>query len=321
MFDTESFRRRRARGALAAAALAVAALGLSAPTPSAAASTTLTIAASAGPTSLDPTVSSNGVPSVWFPNLAYTALIWRAPDGTAQPGLAKDWAYSQDRLSFVMNLREGVKFSDGSPMTAADVVNWLKHYKEKGAFTAWLAKVTDIAATGPMQVTLKLNAPDPMLPYGLDQDGMAGDVVGPCRPRPSRDAGIDDQRRRPVHDRLRYDDPEFAICLCEEPALLGSECAEVGQGRHQDHLRQQRRSVSPAVSPEDRPGAGRRGCRDRRGAAEAAGLKIVSAPSAMLGMYIGDIDGQDRAGPEGRSRASGAELRDRPKGHRQVAVR
>src|ERR1700722_7997569 len=31
-----------------------------------------------------------------------------------------------------------------------------------------------------MQVTLKLNSPDPMLPYGLDQDGMAGDVVGPA---------------------------------------------------------------------------------------------------------------------------------------------
>ena len=30
---------------------------------------------------LDPTTSSNGIPSVWFPNLTYAALIWRAPDG------------------------------------------------------------------------------------------------------------------------------------------------------------------------------------------------------------------------------------------------
>jgi peptide/nickel transport system substrate-binding protein len=176
MSDTELPWRRAARGTLIAATLATATFALSC----AASAATLTVAATAGPTTLDPTTSSNGVPSVWFPNLTYAALIWRAPDGEAKPGLALNWAYSDDRLSFVMNLREGVKFSDGSPMTAADVVNWLKHYKEKGSFTAWLAKVSDVSATGPMQVTLKLNSPDPMLPYGLDQDGMAGDVVGPA---------------------------------------------------------------------------------------------------------------------------------------------
>jgi ABC-type transport system substrate-binding protein len=139
MFEINRPQRRGVRGALVAAALATATFAL----PAAAAAATLTIAATAGPTTLDPTTSSNGIPSVWFPNLTYAALIWRAPDGQAKPGLAVKWAYSEDRLSFVMDLREGVKFSDGSPMTAADVVNWLKHYKEKGSFTAWLAKVTD----------------------------------------------------------------------------------------------------------------------------------------------------------------------------------
>jgi peptide/nickel transport system substrate-binding protein len=108
---------------LIGAALAGAAFALSA----AASAATLTVAATAGPTTLDPTTSSNGIPSVWFPNLTYAALIWRAPDGEAKPGLAVKSGYSEDRLSFVMDLREGVKFSDGSPMTAVDVVNWLKH--------------------------------------------------------------------------------------------------------------------------------------------------------------------------------------------------
>ena len=85
-------------------------------------------------------------------------------------------------------------------MTAADVVNWLKRYKEKGNISAWLAKVTDISATGPLQVTLKLSAPDPMLPYGLDQGGLAGCVVGPAGLAHLGSARIDDQRRRPVHD-------------------------------------------------------------------------------------------------------------------------
>lgn len=92
---TPKLPRRRAFGAsilLAAALLGATALS------TAASAATLTIAATAGPTGLDPTTSSNGVPSVWFPNLSYAALIWRAPDGTAKPGLAMDWKYSDDRL-------------------------------------------------------------------------------------------------------------------------------------------------------------------------------------------------------------------------------
>jgi len=86
MFDTKRPHRRQARNAIVAAALAAATFAL----PAAASAATLTIAATAAPTTLDPTNSVNGVPGVWFPNLAYAALIWRAPDGQAKPGLALD---------------------------------------------------------------------------------------------------------------------------------------------------------------------------------------------------------------------------------------
>src|ERR1700753_593169 len=62
---------RAARLGIAACSLALAST-LSA---GVAAAAPLTIAAPAGPTGLDPTTSSNGVPSVWFPNLSYAALI------------------------------------------------------------------------------------------------------------------------------------------------------------------------------------------------------------------------------------------------------
>jgi peptide/nickel transport system substrate-binding protein len=38
------------------------------------------------------------------------------------PGLAKKWTASKDRRRFTLNLRHGVKFSDGHPFTADDVV-------------------------------------------------------------------------------------------------------------------------------------------------------------------------------------------------------
>jgi len=284
MFQREHSHRPVVRRALVAGALAGATLAL----PAVASASTLTIAATAGPTTLDPTTSSNGIPSVWFPNLTYAALIWRAPDGQSKPGLAIDWAYSADRLSFVMNLRDGVKFSDGSPMTAADVVNWLKHYKEKGSFTAWLGKVTDISATGPMQVTLKLSGPDPMLPYGLDQDGMAGDVVGPAGLTHPETLGSSTNGAGPY-----MIDPKATI--------LNSQYVYVKNPYYWDPSAQKWDKVvikiisdSNAMLSALKTGQVQvaEGAATEAAEAEAAGLQILSAPSAMLGMYIGDIDGK-----------------------------
>lgn len=284
MSDTKRPCRRGIYRTLAAAAFAAATFALSA----AASAATLTIAATAGPTGLDPTTSSNGIPSVWFPNLAYAALIWRAPDGTAKPGLAVKWGYSEDRLSFVMDLREGVKFSDGSPMTAADVVNWLKHYKEKGSFTAWLAKVTDISATGPMQVTLKLSGPDPMLPYGLDQDGMAGDVVGP--------AGL-------AHPETLGSTTNGAGQYMIDPkaTILNSQYVYVKNPHYWDPSAQKWDKIVIKIISDNNAMLSAlktgqvqvaEGAATEAAEAEAAGLQVFSAPSAMLGVYIGDIDGK-----------------------------
>lgn len=289
MFAQERPIRRRAAVRLGAMALATAALALSAPLLSTAASAaTLTVAATAGPTGLDPTTSSNGVPSVWFPNLSYAALIWRAPDGTAQPGLATDWKYSDDRLSFVMNLRNNAKFSDGSPVTADAVTAWLKHYKEKGSFTAWLANVSDISSTGPLQVTLKLSTPDPMLPYGLDQGGMAGDVVGP--------KGLAD-----VTALGSTTDGAGPYMIDPASTILNSQYVYVKNPYYWDPSKQywdkvvikiisDGNSILSALKTGQVQVA--EGAATEADAAEAAGLKIYSAPSAMLGVYIGDIDGK-----------------------------
>jgi peptide/nickel transport system substrate-binding protein len=284
MFETNATHRRQIRGALIATALATAVVAL----PAAASAATLTIAATAAPTTLDPTTSVNGVPGVWFPNLAYAALIWRAPNGEAKPGLALDWAYAKDRLSFIMNLRDGVKFSDGSPMTAADVVAWLKRYKEKGSIGAWLAKVTDISATGPLQVTLKLSTPDPMLPYGLDQGGMAGDVVGPAGLAHLDSLGSTTNGAGPY-----MIDPKETI--------LNSQYVYVKNPYYWDPAAQQWdkvviKIISDSNSILSALKTGQvlvaEGAATDAAAAEAAGLQVLSAPSAMLGMYIGDIDGK-----------------------------
>jgi len=42
------------------------------------------------------------------------------------PSLAKGWSQAEDGKSFTLNLRRGLKWSDGAPMTAADFVFWFE---------------------------------------------------------------------------------------------------------------------------------------------------------------------------------------------------
>ena len=53
--------------------------------------------------------------------LTYDSLIdWSAKDFAPIPGLATKWEESADHLTWTYTIREGVKFSDGKPLTAKD---------------------------------------------------------------------------------------------------------------------------------------------------------------------------------------------------------
>ncbi len=53
--------------------------------------------------------------------LIYDSLIWLDQDLIAQPGLAESWEISEDGLTWTFKVRSGVKYSDGSDFTSADV--------------------------------------------------------------------------------------------------------------------------------------------------------------------------------------------------------
>ena len=86
-------------------------------------------------------------------------LLRLNPNYSLSPNLA---TYSQPNpLTSVFNIRPGVKFWDGSPVTAADVVWSLQHSASPATAVAFLyANVKSISATGPLQVTVAFNKPD-----------------------------------------------------------------------------------------------------------------------------------------------------------------
>jgi ABC-type transport system substrate-binding protein len=73
--------------------------------------------------SMDPARAFSFTPFTIF-RAAYQTLVWFPPDGVTplQPDLATSWETSEDGMTYTFHLRDDVVFSNGDPLTAADVV-------------------------------------------------------------------------------------------------------------------------------------------------------------------------------------------------------
>jgi peptide/nickel transport system substrate-binding protein len=94
----------------------------------------------------------------------YDTLVGFAPGETEpQPSLAESWKASADAKTFTFTLRDGVTFSDGTPLTSKDVLfslNRLVNIKGSGAF---LLDGTTISAPDERTVVVESKASNPAL--------------------------------------------------------------------------------------------------------------------------------------------------------------
>src|SRR5215469_7870985 len=94
-------------------------------------------------------------------SLMCESLLRQAPDGSLTPGLAS--VATPSPTTMVFTLRPGVKFWDGAPVTAADVVYSLDRQMNPaygGFYGGAFSRVKSVAATGANQVTISLKQPD-----------------------------------------------------------------------------------------------------------------------------------------------------------------
>jgi peptide/nickel transport system substrate-binding protein len=93
--------------------------------------------------------------------LALEPLLIASKSGRLVPWLAQSWKQTSP-TTYVYNIRRGVKFSDGSPLTATDVAFSLNYYRQPGSLDAYNFPTTlkSITATGPYTVTVTLTKPD-----------------------------------------------------------------------------------------------------------------------------------------------------------------
>ncbi len=138
----------------------------------------LRISAPTNPSSLDPATGGAGSDHAFLFTMYDTLTEWDFETLKPKPGLAESWSFS-DPTTFVLNIRPGVTFHDGTPLDAEAVKFNLERNKSdpKSNIKADLATMASASVTGPMQVTLKLNTPDAALP-GILSD-RAGMMVSP----------------------------------------------------------------------------------------------------------------------------------------------
>lgn len=173
---------RRGRHALAALGLlvatALAVTGCTAgasPKPTASASTgvartdaTLRLGLAASPANLDFTTTGGAAIFQALLGNVYEGLLQLDSKRQLTPLLATGYTVSRDGLTYDFTLREGVKFSDGSPFDAAAVKFSLERVKTWKANTPGnLAALDHVEVVSPTEVKLVLSAPDATVPFWL----------------------------------------------------------------------------------------------------------------------------------------------------------
>lgn len=97
------------------------------------------------------------------------SLLQLQPDFTLQPGLAESFE-SPTPTTWVYQIRQGVTFHDGTPLTADDVVASMSRHLDPVIGSSWFGvyqNVDSIVKTGDFEVTVTTRTPDSQFNLGL----------------------------------------------------------------------------------------------------------------------------------------------------------
>lgn len=142
----------------------------------------LNVASSGFPSTFDPAINGGDYRGLGaFTSLAYDPLFVKKSNGTYAPGLATKGEFGPQNKSLKITLRSGVKFSDGSALTAAGVKSWILHAQNVpgGQIGQTLKTLTSIKVEDQLSLTLNFSDPAPGLLDDLSQGSGLGMVASP----------------------------------------------------------------------------------------------------------------------------------------------
>lgn len=108
------------------------------------------------------------VTDFYYTNCYLEPLLQLNEKGDPEPYLCDAFTADLENLKYVIDLKKGIKFHDGTVLTA-EVCKWnLDLYNEKGVLSSsFLKNVESFEVTGEYQVTIHMKSWDSTLPYGL----------------------------------------------------------------------------------------------------------------------------------------------------------
>jgi peptide/nickel transport system substrate-binding protein len=246
----------------------------------------LTVVTMIKPQTLDP--AKAGQNNAWVEQLAYEPLIVRRSDGKLAPGLAASWKYEgTGNTRFVLTLRPGVTFSDGSKLTAQNVVDHFTYVTKAGGQMAGFVAGHTFTATDQTTVTVTAKTPNPSLPEMLTQDYIIGGVIGAAGLKAPSTLGTRTLGAGPY-------------MLDEKETRTGDHYTYVPNPHYYDKAAVRWRKVVIRVidNPQAVLNAVRTGQADVAGgdpstvaAAEKAGLTVAGSPTLWSGVVLADRGG------------------------------
>ena len=134
-----------------------------------AAAGTLRVGAAQGIPQLNPVIRTFAWEEVLFP-LLWAGLTKWTPSGATAPDLATSWVGAKDSKTWTFKLRSGVKFSNGDPLTATDVVKTFNYYlapKTVSQETNRINMVRSVTAVNPTTVLFRLKTANALFPTAI----------------------------------------------------------------------------------------------------------------------------------------------------------
>ena len=130
---------------------------------------------------LDPIVATINATRV-FAYLVFDTLIAIDNEGQYHPQMLDNWQVSDDRMTYTFRLRDGLLWSDGTPVTAEDCVESIKRWAKREAFGRQMIEAAqDLHAIDDKTFVLQLKGPFGYVIEALGKPGNTIPVMMPAR--------------------------------------------------------------------------------------------------------------------------------------------
>ncbi|HUQ43289.1 MAG TPA: ABC transporter substrate-binding protein [Candidatus Limnocylindria bacterium] len=130
----------------------------------------ITVAIEGEPASMDPAFDYDFVSGLAVSSVTEGLLKFCENDTKLCPNLAESYTVSPDGKTYTLKIRQGVKFHDGSTMSADDVVFSLNRIRDTklASYVGWmLANVADVQSPDASTVVITMTQPDALVEYAL----------------------------------------------------------------------------------------------------------------------------------------------------------